>query len=549
MNKAELVLFSEAIFDSIRDKPFSGGVAITGERIEFVGSKEAVRQYIGPYTTIKDFGDKLIFPGICDNHVHLEGSVKKECIVVAKDLDNCKSEEECARAVRGFADKHPELERINGTGWVLTNFGSNPVPPTKASLDKYFPDTPVYLFGADGHTNWINSKAIEECNLAKIVSDNPQFPADYAPKDESGNFTGFLKEAIGFIVHSFSISLTAEERAQYYAEYSRFLNSLGITAIAEVSLPTPETMIEQNWPLKAMENNGELTVRYYLSVMPRGEPPYTAGQIIELDQLKEFFNTDKLRIAGIKTMLDGIPFAYTAALLEPYSDNPSVNGAAGLQPEISREWYKEANKLGYPVRVHCCGDAAVRLALDCFEESNRVNNNSNIRNAIEHMDCVSDDDIPRFSKLGVTASMQPAHLIMCKGILSQRYGSRIKNEWCFRKLLNAGAMIAVGTDSPVVDINPYLTIYKAITRKDIDGTQYGPMTLDQALTLPEVLKGYTVNSAYLNGMDHKVGSLEAGKYADIAVADRNLFATPADELKDCHTVCTVFNGKIVYESD
>ena len=547
MNKAELILLSDNIFDSVRDEPFAGGVAILGDRIEYVGSYEKVMQYTGPYTKVKDFGDKLIFPGICDSHAHMDGSIKKDCAVVAKDLDHCRSEEECALEVRKFADEHPELKRINGTGWVLTNFGPAPKPPSRASLDKYFPDTPVYLLGADGHTNWINSKAIEECKLAEIVRDNPQFPEHFAPRDENGEFTGFLKESIGFIVHNFAFDYSEEERGIYYAQFVRILNTYGITGLSDVSLPTPDTIYQQSWPLKAMENRGELTARLYLSMMPRGNSPYTAEQIKELDIAGAFLNSDKLRIAGIKTLLDGIPFAYTSALLEPYSDNPSVKGDMVVPAEVPLAWYKEANRLGYSVRVHCTGDAAVRLALDAFEESNRVNDNSNIRNAVEHMDCVSDDDIARFGKLGVVASMQPAHLIMLKGLLSERYGDRIRNEWCFRKLINAGARIAVGTDSPVVDINPYYNIYKAVTRKDLDGTQYGPKTLDQALTLAEVLKGYTIGAAYLNNMEHKVGTLEAGKYADIAVADRNLFAANPDDLKDCVTVCTVFDGKVVYE--
>ena len=143
--------------------------------------------------------------------------------------------------------------------------------------------------------------------------------------------------------------------------------------------------------------------------------------------------------------------------------------------------------------------------------------------------------------------MQPSHLIMAKGMSVSRYGDRIKNEYCFRRLINAGATIAVGTDTPVMDVNPYHTMYMAVTRKGLDGTQYGALTLDQALTLPEVLKGYTTGAAYVNNMEKKVGTLEAGKYADIAVADRNLFAVRPDELKDCRTVCTVFNGKIVYD--
>ena len=548
MNKAELVLFSDAIFDSVRDEPFSGGIVISGEEIEYIGSKAAAAEYIGPFTVVKDFGNKLVLPGFCDSHAHLDGLLKKDCAVVAKDLGRYNSEEECARAVRDFADDQPELKRVNGHGWILTNWGPDPVPPTKASLDRYFPDIPVYLLGADGHTNWINSKAIEECDLTGRLRDNPQYPEESAPKDENGEFTGFVKELLALDVHNFALSVPPDEWAKFYAAYVKILNSMGLTAVSDVTLLTHDKFIQHYWPLKAMEDRGALTVRCYLSIMPRGEPPYTTEQIVELGAYREIFSSDKLRIAGIKTGVDGIPFTYTATLLEPYSDNPSAMGVYTYPPEVPKIWIKEANRLGYSVRVHCCGDAAVRIALDSFEESNRVNDNGCIRNSVEHLDCVSDADIPRFAELGVVASMQPAHLIMVNGILTERYGARIKNEWCFRKLRNANATIAIGTDAPVVDINPYLTIYKAVTRKDADGTQYGPMTLDQALTLTEVLKGYTVNGAYVNNMERKVGTLEAGKYADIAVADRNLFDIPADELKDCRTVCTIFNGKIVYEA-
>ena len=547
MNKADLVLFSDAIFDSVKDAPFPGGIVISGEIIDFAGSKEAASMYIGPYTIVRDFGDRLIFPGLCDSHAHLEGSVRKDCAPVAKDLDRCKSEDECARAIRDFADKHPELERINGSNWLVGSWGPGAPLPTKASLDKYFPDTPVYVLSGDGHSNWINSKAIEECELEKLVAETPGLTDKSAPRDENGEFTGFLSEGIGFTVHKFALDYPPDVRAQYHEEYIKLLNNAGITSMSELSMPNPDEVIGNYWSLKALENRGELTMRFHLSVVPRGKPPYSTEQIKELDQLNAFFNTDKLRIAGIKTLLDGVPDSFTAAILEPYSDDPSTKGSLVYPHEVPMAWYKEANRLGYSIRVHCCGDAAVRLALDCFEESNRVNDNSNIRNAVEHNECTSDDDIPRFAQLGVIASMQPTHLIFEKGLFAQRYGDRAKNEWCFRKLINAGAVIAVGTDTPVTDFDPYAVIYEAVTRKDLDGTQYSPGTVDQALSLPEVLKGYTANAAYVNGMEHKVGTLEAGKYADIAVADRNLFTISADDLKDCRTIFTVFNGKIVYD--
>jgi predicted amidohydrolase YtcJ len=206
------------------------------------------------------------------------------------------------------------------------------------------------------------------------------------------------------------------------------------------------------------------------------------------------------------------------------------------------------NKLGYAVKLHCCGDAAVRLALDSFELSNAVNDNRKLRNSVEHMDIVSDADVPRFKKFGVIASVQPAHVIMTKGIYDVRIGERSKETWNYRRLINAGVVLSIGTDSPVVDFNPFQTIYFAVTRRDLDGAQYSPNTADQALTLPEALKGYTINSAYASNMEQKVGTLEAGKYADIIVLDRNLFKVPVEELKDSRVVCTVFDGRVVYEA-
>jgi predicted amidohydrolase YtcJ len=203
--------------------------------------------------------------------------------------------------------------------------------------------------------------------------------------------------------------------------------------------------------------------------------------------------------------------------------------------------------MGYAVKIHCCGDAAVRLALDSFEQSNAVHGDRHLRNAVEHMDIVSTQDIPRFKKLGVVASVQPSHAVMTKEIYAVRIGERSRLEWNFRRLIDAGAVLSVGTDSPVVDFNPFHTIYKAVTRKEIDGTRYSPYTAGQEMTLSEVLKGYTAGSAYASSMERKVGTLETGKYADITVADRNLFEIPSDELKDCKAVCTVFDGKIVYE--
>jgi predicted amidohydrolase YtcJ len=547
MDAAELVLFSDAIFDSVGDVPFAGGIAVSGNKIRHVGSREAVEKYIGPNTVVRDFGDQLIMPGICDGHAHLDGTANKQYAEVAGGLDKCKSEEECVRAVKAFAENHPGLKRINGISWVLTNWGPNPKKPTKASLDRAFPDIPVYLLGADGHSNWLNSKAIEECNLEEIVRKNPDVP-ELAPRDENGEFTGFLAERICHIVNAFAEKYTREQKTEYQSKIIRELNAQGITGFTDVTPMPSAALADYYWLLKSLENSGKLTLRCYIWAGLGPDRESGSAEDAERVRLHEaFMNSDKLRIAGIKALIDGIPFSHTSAMLEPYDDNPNVRGEF-LQPaEVYHRWITAVNKLGYAVKLHCCGDAAVRLALDSFELSNAVNDNRKLRNSVEHMDIVSNADIPRFKKLRVIASIQPAHVIMTKGIYDVRIGERSKQTWNYRRLINSGAVLSIGTDSPVVDFNPFQTIYFAVTRRDLDGIQYSPNTADQALTLPEALKGYTINSAYASNMEHKVGTLEAGKYADIIVLDRNLFKVSSEELKDSRVVCTIFDGRVVYE--
>ena len=545
---ADLVLCSDAIFDSVNDAPFSGGVAVSGDRILFVGSKEDALAYVRPGTVVKDFGDKLILPGFCDSNAHIEGVSHKLFAEVVNGLDAFSNEEEVVAAIKAFADSHPHLKRLNSNSWMLTNWGGDAIPPTTELLDKALPDTPVYIWTIDGHSMWLNSKAIEECDLEGILRQHPEYPDEWVARGADGKCSGMVYEDMAHAIHAFAEVYTKEERIGFITKTAKHFSTYGITGFTEVSPMKGTGVVPFYSCLKDLDNRGELTVRFYMwhGLAPRNYDTTTTDAEYIKD-LKPFFNTDTLRLVGIKTALDGIPFSYTSVMLEPYSDNPSVSGEYLCEPEVLYEWIPAVNGMGFSVKVHCTGDAAVRSALNSFEKSLAINGDRDFRNAIEHMDMVSDEDVPRFAKLGVIASMQPAHLIMGKGVGTVRYGDRAKSEWRFRDLISAGARIAIGTDMAVVECNPYLTIYKAVTRKDIDSSQYSPYSVDQAMTLPEVLKGYTIGGAYNNRMEEKVGTLEAGKYADIIVADKNLFTIPADDLKDCRTILTVFNGRIVHE--
>lgn len=544
---ADLVLFSNAIFDSVKDVPFPGGVAIVGKKIAAVGSREEILPYCGAHTRVEELGDKLVMPGFIDSHGHFDGGAEYYFEVACHDLESCGSEEECAKMMGEFAASHPELPYYTGQGWYLSYWGENVPFPTAKSLDRYVPDKPVFLTASDVHSMWLNTKAMEVVDFKELTKD---LSDDYVIRDEAGNPTGVIREK-SFAVKEAMDKLYAkspEEEARLNKEHQagliKALNKAGITGFSDVNFVEPSRLVEHYQYLKELEAEGQLTARIYIY-------PGTAYRCDTLSEIKDYepmFDSDVFHISGVKNIYDGVTATYTAVMLEPYSDMPDSKGVPVTDQETLDAWVKEANRLGYSCRLHCIGDGAVRAALDAYERSNEVNDNSDLRNGIEHIEVIHPDDIPRFGKLGVVASMQPRHQILDKGEKLIRCGmERSRYEWAFHSIISAGGRIALGTDYPVSDFNPYENIYFGVTTRDLDGTQYGTTSREEVLTLAEAIKGYTVEGAYLNHMDDKLGTLEIGKYADITVADRNLFDIPADAIKDCHSVMTIMDGKIVYE--
>ena len=546
MKKVKLVLFSNAIFDSVHDEPFPGGIAVDGNRIVYIGPKENLEPYIGPNTTVKDFGDKMISPGFCDAHAHMEGGIYRECVPQA-DLFTAKSEDECAQRCAEFAAAHPELDIICGNGWNLTEWPEGAPAPTRHSLDKYLPDKAVFNFCADGHSFWCNTKAMEYADLDAMMKKNPKLPASSIVREPDGHPSGQFLDGWSLELREVSQKYPEEQMFKFTRDYTKKLNSLGTTSMGEVSMVPPDNIVSFYSSVKRLENNGELTLRLYIYPGTVRMAPEGMEKIV---QYAEFVNTDKMKICGVKAVVDGVPATYTAALLEPYSDRPDTKGMMILPPEGFADYIVAANKMGLPVRIHAVGDAAVRVSLDGFEKSLKVNGRHGLRNAIEHMDAVTDQDVPRFKELDVIASMQPAHLIMDNRIREERCGKeRSKYDWGFRRLINAGIRLALGTDAPVVSANLYESIYMAVYRKTLQGVSLNREGAgDQALTLAEALKGFTIDGAYLHGVDEQVGTLEAGKLADIIVSNVNLFTASEEELKTAHCIYTLFDGDVVYEA-
>jgi len=545
MGNADIVLKSNAIFTGLEERPSSGSVAIKGNRICAVCRGSEIEALIGPETKIYEYNDKLIMPSFIDAHVHyFMGSIAASEHMCTEIMDST-SEQDCVEMVKQFAESHPNEKRIIGIGWFPVNWKDAPLP-TCRSLDQAIPDKPVYLIAADVHTFWMNTKALEEAGITgKEVLESGEIG-----KFEDGTLNGLLFEPEAFQPAMDQVlDLPKDQMKQAQKDFFRHINSCGVTAVSEMSANKICEASRNTYRIvKELEEEGALTLRLHVYPELGTRPNYE-----EAKNLREEFDSEKLKISGLKQFIDGVTSTYTGYLLEPYADDPETRGTSIYPKEVYEKCTIQANKGGFGVRFHAIGDAAVRMALDAFEVSNRVNDNpgnhKGLRNTIEHCETVHPEDIPRFVELGVIASMQPYHLPMDSNEKIVRMGmERSKAEWPCRSLLDAGAKLAFGTDYPVVDFNPFPSIYAAITRCDEDGNPTG-VNPEEKITLAETLKAYTYESAYVYGREKELGTLEAGKLADIVVVEQNLFDIPESEIKNCSVEMTIMDGKVVYEKE
>ena len=538
---ADLVIKSNAIFDSVSDEPFSGFVAIKGNKIAAVGKNmEDAAQYIGPDTKVYDYKDKLVTAGLVDGHDHLWwGAVADSDHTV--DLTASTSEEEAIEMIKKYAAEHPEEPRIRGFGWFPANWNDAPLP-TKESLDKAVPDRPAYMNCADAHTIWMNTKALEESGYTPDM----ELVAGSVGVDENGELDGLVYEpdAMAYAWNKY-YDFPDDQMKAIMRHFMKGLAAHGVTSLSEMSADDYEEMFHHRYEVfKEMAEAGEFTSRVhaYTAFMRRTD-------FSDAVKWAKEFNSPTFKVTGVKGFLDGVTSTYTGLLLEPYADRPDTIGEGA--PLDSQESLNAsviaANAAGLPVRIHCIAEGSVRMALDAFEESLKVNGKHGLVNTIEHIETIHPDDIPRFKELGVVASMQGEHLPLEMNEKIIRLGeARCRYEWAFRSFLDSGAVLALGTDFPVVHYNPFPGIYATVARKNHDGSMAG-VDNGEYLTVAEALKANTMGSAFVYGRDHELGSLEEGKLADVVVMDRNLFEIPADDIKDTKILLTVMDGNVVYE--
>ncbi|MGM0846110.1 MAG: amidohydrolase [Bacillota bacterium] len=533
---ADIIIKSDSIFTGDREEPIQGAIAVKGDRILAMGTEEEMKLYKSFHTKEISAHGKLVTPGFHDFHVHLWlGAMFQEYA----SLTFCGTEEEAVEKITKFAEENPNDPWVLGFGWHHVRWPGQK-PPTRHSLDRFITDRPVFLLNEEAHSAWLNTKALEVLGIDETTTEPP---FGVIERDRDGKPTGFLYEtAVGLALKAFDLPPGKKNRLM--KSFLEKAGKYGITSISDM-LPLPGFTLGDLEEYKRFEEEGKLTVRIHFLAPLDGE--------FENLPYYESFHSDKIQFSGLKQFIDGVPLTYTGYLLEPYSDRPSTKGGTIYSRDTYFKWIEEADKRGYRVRLHACGDAAVRLGLDAFQNAQNVNGPRDSRHTIEHIEVIHPDDIPRFSELGVLPSMQPEHLTS-SSMESHEYIDRLGPErlsytWPIGELENSGAQLVFGSDYPIVELNPMLGIYRAVTRKHEDGSPSGGWNPQHKISLPKALIHYTRSPAYGNFRENDLGTLQVGKKADITILDRNLFECDPEEIKECKVLLTIMDGRVVYEQD
>lgn len=535
---ADMIIKGNAIFDSVSDKPFAGFVAVKGNRIAAVGKEmDSISQYAGDDTKIIDAGDRLVMPGFHDSHTHL---ILAGMYKTYPNLGSARSEEEAAVMLKEYYDSQPGDGWVYGFNWYHV-FWDKKELPRKETLDRYFPDRPVFLINAEAHGAWVNSLALE---IAGVTADTPDPFGGEIARDENGEPTGFLYESAIEYVAAHALIFTEEQEKTFLRKYMADAAELGITGVVDVQ-PYFGKDLGSLDVYTGMESDGELTVRITAAAN-------LLGDLDEALENSKKYCTEKVRAHMLKQFVDGVITTHTALLLEDYTDAPGNRGTQLSELEKIDAAVQEGHKRGLWIKIHAIGDRAIRFTIDSYEKAIKTYGANGCRHAIEHVEMVTDSDIERFGQLGLIPSVQPEHIGLMPTWEGEEYRVNIGEEragrtWSFRSLLESAGVLAIGSDCPVVDNNPFYAIHRGVTRLHDDGLPEGGWNPTQKLTVADILRGYTLGSAYGVGREDELGTLEEGKFADIAVIDRNLFETEPKDIRGAHVDMTIMDGKVIFE--
>jgi predicted amidohydrolase YtcJ len=537
---ADMIITHGKVFTLDARHPWAQAVAVTDGKIASVGEDAEIEKLRGPGTIVIDAGGRLVLPGFVDCHIHfLDGSLSLGRV----NLEGAKDASDIQQHLRDYAAKHPGKDWVLGRGWNYAMFGADTLPHKKY-LDEVLPDRPVFLEGYDGHTYWANSKALSLAGITNDTADPPNGVIVRDPKTHEA--TGALKESAQRLVARVVPKPSRSENLAALRAGIKWSNAHGLTRVHSAGGDFEYLDLYDE-----LRRQGQQTLRFYIAYFLN--PPELRPQDIDvIEAARKKFHDDWIDAGVVKMMVDGVVESHTAAMLEPYSDDPSTKGALFWDPEKYSAAIAELDKRGFQLFTHAIGDYGVRTALDAYEHAEQVNRTSDRRPRIEHIETIATADVPRFGKLGVIASMQPLHSYPDADTLNvwaRNAGpDRASRAWAWKSISSAGGHLAFGSDWPVVTLNPWEGIQTAVTRQTTEAKPDAGFVPEQRLSVAETVRGYTLGAAYAGRREKTEGSIEPGKLADLIIVSQNILDIDPHRIADTKVLTTIVGGRVVYQA-
>jgi predicted amidohydrolase YtcJ len=535
---ADLVILGGDIQTMDAAAAHASAVAVRDGKVVYVGDDAGVKPHIGRDTQVVEAQGATVLPGLIDSHIHAaEGALGLGgCSLEDKQL----TIEAAGKVIRDCLTKEPS------GGWLLVSeVNSAGFRADRKGLDAIVPDRPLFLYGADGHTGWVNSKGLA---LAGITRDTKDPPDGRIERSASGEPTGFLVDgALGPVLAALD-KPAPEKRLQALREILPQLHAAGITSYLEAN-----TSAETVTAYVQLAQRHELTARVSIALSSEGKP--SDEEFVRLDTLRRSVgNEPLLRADFIKLFADGVMEypTQTAAMLEPYADAKGKPGKSHgklyIEEEAMKLFFRRAATEGFNIHVHAIGDAAVRETLNAIEAARAAG--SKQLYSIAHLQSIDPADLPRFAQLDTIASLQLFWALpdnySVEALLPYIGAERQQRIYPARSLIAAGATVAGGSDWDVSSFNPFEAMATGMSRTNPEEPARGALNAKEALTLDELLHAYTINAARLLGREAEVGSLAVGKAADVIVLDRRLSAqSTADEVRSTRVTHAFVGGRQV----
>ena len=543
---ADLVLTGGRVVTVDDANPLAEAVAVRGDRILAVGTSAEIARHVGDDTEVVELGGRLVTPGFIESHGHFLSLGDSKMIL---DLTTARSWDDIVAMVAEAAREAAPGTWIRGRGWHQEKWTSVPEPnvdgvPLHQTLSAVSPDNPVLLGHASGHAAFANAKALELAGITRTTADPD---GGTIVRDASGEATGLLRETaqrlVGAAQASSQEGRSDEERM---AEFRRQVELAGQEALSKgvTTFHDAGSGFETIDRLKALADEGALPVRLY--VMVRRESNEEMAEKLARYRMVGYAN-HFLTVRSIKRQIDGALGSHGAWLLEPYVDLPESTGLVLEPVEDIEETARIAIEHGFQVNTHAIGDRANREVLDIYQRTFEAAGarGDTLRWRIEHAQHLHPDDVQRFKDLGVVAAMQGVHGTSDGPWIPRRLGEERARSgaYLWRSLLDAGVVIANGTDVPVEDIDPIASFYSSVSRRMADGHVFYP---EQRMTREEALRSYTLGAAYAGFQEDVMGSVTPGKLADLVVLSRDIMTVPEEEIPGARVDLTILGGEVRY---